>query len=50
MNLIGQEVQLLRQFLAIFSLFLAILGHFGSLMAKYYQGSIILSLLILTKS
>ena len=41
MNLIGQEVQLLRQFLAIFSLFLAILGHFGSLMAKYHYGSII---------
>ena len=35
---------------AIFSHFLGILGHFGSLMAKYYHGSIILSLPILTKS
>ena len=50
MNSIRQEVQVLQQFLAIFSHFLAILGHFGSLMAKYYQGSIILSLPILTKS
>ena len=42
-----QVVQVLRQFLAIFRHFLAILGHFGSLMAKYYQGSIVLSLPIL---
>ena len=45
-----QVVQVLRQFLAIFRPFLAILGHSGSLVAKYYQGSIASSLPILIKS